>query len=246
MHFANKTPPAARTGQKKDAAMTSEEMHEALFKAITEHQILPGTKLPEEELAEAFGVSRTRIRELLQRLSYLGIVKTPRHRSAYVAKPSEADARDVFQARRVLESGMIPYVIKRFNDKDEDDLRKLLRLEHDALNSKNRNRAISCSGQFHIRLCQVINNKTLLETLRVLVSQTSLILAVYPPSGRSSCDCEHHATLMDRIVARDVGGAVAALVHDLDAVEQSTFFTHARGKTTSLKAILSLNPPSGA
>ena len=57
-----------------DHTMTSEEMHQVLFNAITEHSLLPGTTLREEELAEAFGVSRTRIRELLFRLNHLGML----------------------------------------------------------------------------------------------------------------------------------------------------------------------------
>lgn len=225
--------------EKREATMTSDQMHEALFNAITEHQILPGTKLREEQLAEAFGVSRTRIRELLQRLSYHGIVETPPNRTAYVAKPSEADARDVFQARRILESGMIPHIIENFSDKDEADLRTLLQLEHEAVHSSSKSRAIRHSGQFHIRLSQVVNNKALLETLRILVSQTSLILAVFAPSGQPSCDCEHHARLINKIVEGDVPGAVAALIADLDAVEQSMFFVNARANTPNFKAILS-------
>jgi len=234
-----KTALTTRPNKKKDAAMTSEQMHEALFRAITEHQILPGTKLPEEELAEAFGVSRTRIRELLQRLSYYGIVETPPHRTAYVAKPSEADAREVFQARRVLESGMIPYVIERIGEKDEADLRQILQLENTATHENNRSSAINYSGQFHIRLCEVLRNKTLLETLRILISKTSLILAVFQPSGLPSCDCEHHANLFKKIMNKDINGAVSALNADFDAVEKSMFFISPHPSAPNLKAILS-------
>ena len=90
--------------------MTSEEMHQLLFNAITEHTLRPGTKLREEELAEAFGVSRTRIRELLFRLNHLGIVDLPPRRTALVAKPTEKEAREVFHARRVLEMGIVSEV----------------------------------------------------------------------------------------------------------------------------------------
>jgi DNA-binding GntR family transcriptional regulator len=46
-----------------------ESIFQALMTAIVEHQLLPGSKLPEEALAEVFGVSRTGIRKVLQRLA---------------------------------------------------------------------------------------------------------------------------------------------------------------------------------
>jgi DNA-binding GntR family transcriptional regulator len=45
-----------------------ESIYQALM-TIVEHQLLPGSKLPEEALAEVFGVSRTGIRKVLQRLA---------------------------------------------------------------------------------------------------------------------------------------------------------------------------------
>lgn len=224
---------------KEKLTVTSEQMHQMLFSAITEHKILPGTKLPEEDLAQAFGVSRTRIRELLQRLSHYGIVKLPPHRSAIVAKPSEAEARQVFQARRLLETGMIPQVLKQISDDDEKSLQILLNMEREAVRTGNRSKAITYSGEFHIRLCQIIDNETLLGMLRVLVSRTSLILAVFPSSGVSSCDCANHANLMKEIVTRDREAAANALNNDLLAAERSLSFVQGDGDAPNFKEILS-------
>jgi DNA-directed RNA polymerase specialized sigma54-like protein len=46
-----------------------DHIYNSLVKAIVEHRLLPGSKLPEEALAETFGVSRTGIRRVLQRLA---------------------------------------------------------------------------------------------------------------------------------------------------------------------------------
>ena len=61
-----------------------ESIYQALMTAIVEHQLPPGSKLPEEALAEAFGESRTGIRKVLQRLATVQMVAlTPNvvHRS---------------------------------------------------------------------------------------------------------------------------------------------------------------------
>ena len=78
-----------------------------MLTAIVEHDLAPGTKLPEDTLADTFGVSRTRVRKVLQQLAHEGMVQLERHRGATVARPSAKEARDIFDLRRILEAGMM-------------------------------------------------------------------------------------------------------------------------------------------
>ena len=59
-----------------------ESIFQALMTAIVEHQLLPGSKLPEEALAEVFGVSRTGIRKVLQPDGRRGAAHLPHPRAA--------------------------------------------------------------------------------------------------------------------------------------------------------------------
>ena len=49
-------------------------IHQRVLLAIVEHRLPPGTKLGEERLAKVFGVSRTQIRQVLERLAHDSIV----------------------------------------------------------------------------------------------------------------------------------------------------------------------------
>ena len=69
-----------------------ESIYQALMTAIVEHQLLPGSRLPEEALAEVFGVSRTGIRKVLQRLNAVQMVTLTPKRGAQVASPTVAPA----------------------------------------------------------------------------------------------------------------------------------------------------------
>ncbi|MFP3335598.1 GntR family transcriptional regulator, partial [Pseudomonas sp. SIMBA_064] len=55
--------------------------------AIVEHQLPPGSKLPEEALSGVFGVSRTGIRKVLQRLAAVQMVTLTPKRGAQVSTP---------------------------------------------------------------------------------------------------------------------------------------------------------------
>jgi hypothetical protein len=75
------------------------EMYERIVSAMLDHR-LPGTKLVEDKLATAFGVSRTRIRPVLVRLANEQVVTLTPNRGATIAQPTEQEAREVFGVRR--------------------------------------------------------------------------------------------------------------------------------------------------
>mgnify|MGYP001057434331 FL=1 len=90
-----------------------ESIYEALLTAIVEQQLLPGSKLPEEALAEVFGVSRTGVRKALQRLAAVQMVTLTPKRGAQVASPTVDEAREIFRTRALLEVANLPDVLQR-------------------------------------------------------------------------------------------------------------------------------------
>src|SRR5215217_5364184 len=88
--------------------------HKALRQAIIEQALLPGTKLPEDELGRHFGMSRTLVRAVLARLQAQGLVDTFHKRTSTVAQPSLEEAREAFSVRKVLEAEAVRLVIKRW------------------------------------------------------------------------------------------------------------------------------------
>ena len=65
-----------------------DEISERILQAIWEHRLPPGTKLVEEKLSEVFGVSRTKIRLALARLSHDSILTVEPNRGTFVSSPT--------------------------------------------------------------------------------------------------------------------------------------------------------------
>ncbi|WP_313121038.1 GntR family transcriptional regulator, partial [Pantoea septica] len=103
----------SETGQVQAADLgdKDESIYQALMNAIVEHQLPPGSKLPEEALAEVFGVSRTGIRKVLQRLAAVQMVTLLPRRGAQVATPGVDEARDIFRTRALIECANLPAVL---------------------------------------------------------------------------------------------------------------------------------------
>lgn len=74
-------------------------MKESIIKGFLE----PGTKLLENKIAEEMQVSRTPVREAMQKLVAEGFVKTTPNQTMVVTEVSPEDVKEVLQIRGVLE-----------------------------------------------------------------------------------------------------------------------------------------------
>ncbi|MCT7654373.1 GntR family transcriptional regulator [Oceanimonas sp. NS1] len=84
-----------------------DKVYQRIWEAIVAHKLLPGTRLKEEELCETFGLSRGFVRKLLLQLSHDKLVNLVPNSGAFVTEPSPEEARDIFQARRLIEAELV-------------------------------------------------------------------------------------------------------------------------------------------
>ena len=78
-----------------------------IVEAILAQKLAPGSRLGEQALSILFDCSRTLVREAMMQLTARGIVTVSARRGWYVVQPSEVEAREAFEARRVIETGLI-------------------------------------------------------------------------------------------------------------------------------------------
>ena len=88
----------SRTPASGAGALRQDRIYQAISDAIIEHRLQPGARLREDALAEVFGVSRTGIRKVLQRLAMDQLITLTPGKGASVTRPSAEEAREVFDA----------------------------------------------------------------------------------------------------------------------------------------------------
>jgi DNA-binding GntR family transcriptional regulator len=74
-----------------------------LRERIASHQLPPGSKLSEQQLAEEFGVSRTQIRDVFANLEQRGLIKRTPNKGAIVSRLDLTEVFDIYAVREVLE-----------------------------------------------------------------------------------------------------------------------------------------------
>ena len=77
-----------------------------------------GQPLPQEELANRFGVSRIPVREALLRLEGEGLVAVYPNRGAVVTRFTADEVREIYHLRRLLEGDALARAVRRMTDAD--------------------------------------------------------------------------------------------------------------------------------
>ena len=193
--------------------------HEALKQAILERALQPGTKLPEDEIGAHFSMSRTLVRAVLARLQAEGLVDARPKRTATVALPTLAEARDVFEVRRTLEAEVVRLVIKRWKPAFGAELEGLVR-EEDAARERGEEHVWGrLAGEFHIRLAKLSGNALIAKYMAELVTRCSLILAVFGRPHLHDGGADEHAQIIAALRSGNAERAVAIMDHHMGEVE---------------------------
>jgi len=216
---------SATKPRQKRVGQTDKRVHRNLYAAIIDHSLSPGTALQEDALATAFGVSRTVIRKVLQQLALERLVDIVPNRGAAVAKPTAEEAREVFEARRVVERILIEKAVTHASDAEVAELIATAKSEQLAFDAGNKQERVKLSGDFHRRLARLGGNRVLGDFLNELVSRTSLIIALYESPGAVPCSHSEHLEIADAMKRRDVLKAVQYMEHHLLHIEAQTDLT---------------------
>jgi DNA-binding GntR family transcriptional regulator len=111
----------ARDGFDSDEPLV-DAVYDALRDAICDGRLVSNQKLPQIPLAEHLGISRTPVRDALQRLAQEGLVRAVSFRGFVVSEFSSREVLDVYQVRVALE----PMVVgEAFDGYSRMDLAKL-------------------------------------------------------------------------------------------------------------------------
>ena len=86
---------------------TAARVADALREQLTDGLLPPGSRLPEEAIGEALGVSRNTIREAFVQLAGERLVVRQPNRGVFVAELSPDDIADLYRVRRVVEIGAV-------------------------------------------------------------------------------------------------------------------------------------------
>jgi DNA-binding GntR family transcriptional regulator len=212
-----------------------------IYAAVMEQRLAPKTKLSESKLCESFGVGRMRVRRALLLLADQGIVNLQSNRGAFIACPEPREAHEVFEARMLIEPGLIRSVAENITPSDLAYLKEHIAMEDVARNGSERTKIIRLSGEYHVKLAKVSGNAVLTKIIRELVTRTSLIVGLFGDADNSSCPDDEHANILKAIEAGDANLAENLCRRHLSHIQVGLDLSPAKSIQTDLTKILGMN-----
>ncbi len=203
-------------------------MVKRLSAQIVEGALAPGVRLDEQSLAEAFGVSRTPVREALAQLAAMGLVERRPHRGVVVAGLSVERLLHLFELMTELEGVCARLAAMRMTNaerarllSDHEAARRLAEAE-DVEGYADANRL------FHLAIYDGAHNPALVETTRDVRNRVAPFRrAQFRVDGRPSASWVEHDAVVAAILAQDAEAACAAMRdHILKVKDAYRAFAH--------------------
>lgn len=203
-----------------DPTSVEERIYTSITAALLQGRLRPGAQLVERDLAAAFGCTRGALRKVLARLGFEGKLVLEANRGAFVPSPSEDDIRQVYQARQIVEAGIVAALCGSLSDAHKRRLKAHVRAEEKASRSGAVEESVRLAGQFHVLLTELAGGSQLLELVGQLVARTELYKALFDPSKGSTCSADEHLRIIEALDAGDLRAALASMREHLAELEE--------------------------
>lgn len=207
-----------------------QEVMDRVIRMIEDDGLLPGDPLPaERDLSERYGVGRPAVREALQNMARMGLLRLVQGERARVAAPtfanllstmsittsgilrsSEKGLAELKEARLVFEITMARLAVARATDEDIAAL--VARHEEHRASLTDHTKFLQCDMRFHREIARITGNSifpSLSEALMGWLAEFYRDLVRIP--GAEQLTLQEHAAILDAIRARDADAAELAV-----------------------------------
>lgn len=209
-----------------------------------------GGRMPSErQLAEAFGVGRSAVREAIAALTLIGLIEVRHGDGTYLKRPDspllpqvvewglllgEQRTVDLVEARQKIEVDIAGLAAQRRSEEDLADLSRLLsRMEQESRDGAETAAFVDADVEFHLRLAEAGGNTALRDVLASIQALLRAWIGRVIAEGYRELSYAEHVPIFEAVRDQDARGAEDAM----DA--------HMRSAAGRLQATLERSRPPG-
>jgi DNA-binding GntR family transcriptional regulator len=202
------------------APVARETLHEQIYQRIKERlfsgQFYPGQKLPLRSLALALGTSAMPVRDALQRLESIGVLRATANRTMAVPVFTERQLQEIRDIRVALEGLAADWAAREAQPDDIAALESpLLRMEASA-RSGNSAEFLEANWVFHFAVARAAHSDMILSMIEPLWLKLGPAIRLSKPEpSRVVVAVPCHRVIFEAIRAKDGGRAKAAIIADI-------------------------------
>jgi len=204
-----------------DIALNSTTVSDRVYKwikdAIISGVLAPGERIIQEQLTQQLCVSRTPVRDALQRLSTEGLVVIKPFYGAMVFELSYKDLKEIYELRILVEQYAARKAINEITEAELNELEEL-----NALIEQHKDNVQECmiyDRDFHYSICSVGQSNFITEVLTGMWNKCDPYKSFYYTiDGNIERTIAEHAQMIRCLRTKDEEGLVNAIDHHLHDV----------------------------
>lgn len=193
-----------------------DRVYEQLKAMAVSYEFRPGERLNEGDIAKRFGVSRTPLREALNRLNTEGFLKFAPGKGFFCRKLDAYEIFDLYELRKSIEIAAARLAVTRAKDEDIDALLAFLDATGPDPGKRTVIELVDLDETFHERLMAMSNNAEMLRVLQNVNARIRFVRWIdMDRVNRSTTQIEHRNVLLG-IKARNEAAAISVLEKHID------------------------------
>lgn len=190
--------------------------YEHLKRMAIGYHLKPGERLNEGELARQLGVSRTPLREALNRLATEGFLRFTPGKGFFCRELDPKEIYELYQLRKALEVGAIKLALHRASETDVQALERFLQETGPDADGRSTAELVHLDETFHERLMALSGNSEMLQVLRNVNARIQFVRWVDMDRVSRPVTQAEHRQILERLKVRDEFGCIAALEKHID------------------------------
>jgi len=219
----------SRTPRRADSA---ERAYHVIRKMAVDFRLRPDERINEVQLARQLEVSRTPVREALNRLASEGFLSFQPNRGFFFRAPDTGLLLKLFELRVIVEQGGFALACARASDEAIADLASFWAGALERYLREDPDEILSLDEYFHESIARLSGNDEVLATLQGINARIRFVRRIQIEHGRQHGEMiAEHSRIVEALQARDEAAGkemlernIALSVEDATSVMKEAFF----------------------
>src|SRR5262249_45805169 len=190
--------------------------YEQLKALAVSFELPPGDRVNEIEIAQRLGVSRTPLREALNRLTADGFLTMTPGKGFFRRPLDPTEIFDLYELRVRLETSAVELAVARASDADIAAIGAFLDISSADIPSRTVSELVDLDEAFHERLMALCGNAEMLRVLRNVNARIRFVRWIRMENGRRTVTQSEHRAILAAVAARDAPACVKLLIGHIE------------------------------
>jgi len=182
----------------------------------------PGDQISYEQLIQELGVSRTPLRDAINRLTQDGLIEVKPRSGSYVYMPNAQDIGELYDVRKALECQAIEAAVPRMPPEELQGLLREAEIADEAIKQGNVQRFFEADRRFHRTIIERSGNRLLagmMETLELKIQWFGVIITKFDRPQQAN---DSHKRIMRAMERGDAASARRLMEEHIEEIKRYT------------------------